>query len=147
MEGCEKKCMTPQKRRLHLIDKHMYPKNFFFALTKEGVDGRTSLLLETGHRRRKSPSESRRRPRGGPDERHDGDDSQEKPSEPEDKTPSRKSPSNQGAALPPEDNDQIMEGDNDQAMEGLTDAMSALKFVPRNVRFGRGGRGTGFSKR
>lgn len=139
--------MTPQKRRLHLIDKHMYPKNFFFALTKEGVDGRTSLLLEAGHRRRKLPNESRKRPGGGPDERHDGDGSGEKPSEPEHRQPSGKPPSDQGAAPPPEDNDQVMEGDNDHAMEGLTGAMSALRFVPRNVRFGRGGRGTGFSKR
>lgn len=36
--------------------------------------------------------------------------------------------------------------DNDDAMEGLTGAMSALKFIPRNVRFGRGGKSTGFSK-
>lgn len=139
--------MTPQKRRLHLIDKHMYPKNFFFALTKEGVDGRTSLLLEAGHRRRKPPNESRRRPSGGSDERHDGDGSGEKPSEPEQRKPSGKPPSDQSAAPPPEDNDQVMEGGNDQAMEGLAGAMSALRFVPRNVRFGRGGRGTGFSKR
>ncbi|KAH0494219.1 hypothetical protein TgHK011_000847 [Trichoderma gracile] len=54
VEGCERKCMTPQKRRLHLIDKHMYPKNFFFAVTKEGIDGKRSLLIENGHRRRSS---------------------------------------------------------------------------------------------
>ncbi|KAG7120783.1 hypothetical protein HYQ45_014744 [Verticillium longisporum] len=40
VEGCERKCMTHQKRRMHLIDKHMYPKNFFFAVTKAGIDGR-----------------------------------------------------------------------------------------------------------
>src|SRR3954447_3040965 len=54
VEGCDRKCSTPQKRRLHLIDKHMYPKNFFFAVTKEGIDGRRSMLLEGGHRRRRS---------------------------------------------------------------------------------------------
>lgn len=26
IEGCERKCSTPQKRRMHLIDKHMFPK-------------------------------------------------------------------------------------------------------------------------
>lgn len=26
VEDCERKCSTPQKRRMHLIDKHMFPK-------------------------------------------------------------------------------------------------------------------------
>lgn len=26
VEDCEKKCSTPQKRRMHLVDKHMFPK-------------------------------------------------------------------------------------------------------------------------
>lgn len=26
VEDCERKCSTPQKRRLHLIDKHMFPR-------------------------------------------------------------------------------------------------------------------------
>lgn len=26
VEGCERKCSTPQKRRRHLIDKHMFPR-------------------------------------------------------------------------------------------------------------------------
>lgn len=125
----------------------MYPKNFFFAVTKEGVDGRISLLLEAGHRRRKPPNESRGRASGGPDERHDGDGSGEKPLEPEDRMPSGNPPSDRDTVSPPGSNDQVIDGDNDQVMEGLTGAMSALKFVPRNVRFGRGGRGTGFSKR
>lgn len=61
--------------------------------------------------------------------------------------PSGNPPSDRDTVSPPGSNDQVIDGDNDQVMEGLTGAMSALKFVPRNVRFGRGGRGTGFSKR
>ncbi|KAG2017135.1 hypothetical protein GB937_005733 [Aspergillus fischeri] len=26
IEDCDRKCSTPQKRRMHLIDKHMFPK-------------------------------------------------------------------------------------------------------------------------
>lgn len=138
--------MTPQKRRLHLIDKHMYPKNFFFAVTKEGIDGRSSLLLEAGHRRRKpypkpQPKDSQRRGSPGPGSGEARGSSRnadvaEKAAE---GRPSGRPPSDEGTGAPSED--------NDQAMEGLTGAMSALKFIPRNVRFGRGGKGTGFSKK
>lgn len=26
VEGCERRCSTPQKRRMHLIDKHAFPR-------------------------------------------------------------------------------------------------------------------------
>lgn len=133
--------MTPQKRRLHLIDKHTYPKNFFFAVTKEGIDGRKSLLLEAGHRQRKpppaksQPRESRRRA-GPADASND-----EKQSEPmTERAPSGEPPGGGGSGSPGKEN-------INNEMEGLTGAMSALKFVPRNIRFGRGGRGTGFSRK
>ncbi|KAK0389448.1 hypothetical protein NLU13_3023 [Sarocladium strictum] len=136
VEGCERKCLTHQKRRMHLIDKHMYPKNYFFGITKDGIDGRRSLLNDGPHSRRRSstsiPSkESRRRaslvgeqrskPRGGEthltrekgaEEKVDSADDTERP---------------------------------DTAMADLTGAMSALKFVPPSVRFGKGR--AGFSKR
>ena len=138
--------MTPQRRRLHLIDKHMYPKNFFFAVTKEGIDGRNSLLLEAGHRRR-NPSnkpqakEPRRRDRRSraPNVTGSGHTSEGNATRSADSGPPETSPGD-GDAESPRNN-------ADQAMEGLTGAMSALKFIPPNVRFGRGGGGTGFSKR
>ena len=37
--------MTPKGRRLHLIDKHKYPPNFYFAVTNYGI-GR--LLMKWG---------------------------------------------------------------------------------------------------
>lgn len=138
--------MTPQRRRLHLIDKHVYPKNYFFAVTKEGIDGRNSLLLEAGHRRRKQPpnfqpkgSQKRDGPNPGSD-KNDGDDrSPGNASEVADSQPSG-NPSSDG------DTRSAKEEGDDQ-MEGLTGAMSALKFIPRNIQFGRGGKGTGFSKK
>ena len=140
--------MTPQKRRLHLIDKHTYPKNFFFALTKEGIDGRNSLLLEAGHRRRKphprfQPRESSRQdiPGPGSGEVHGGSRNVGEASEAADKGPAGSAKGDGSAESPSK------EEDNDHAMEGLTGAMSSLKFIPRNVRFGRGGRGTGFSRK
>ena len=119
---------------MHLIDKHMYPKNFFFAITRDGIDGRRSLLHEgRGGRRRRSGASAASRPRS----------SQDHGPEPavQDKTaasadvhpttdPSRESPEQQP----------------DQEMEDLSGAMSALQFVPMSVRFGRGKK-SGFAKR
>ncbi|KAK6458269.1 uncharacterized protein RJT20DRAFT_126246 [Scheffersomyces xylosifermentans] len=35
--GCTKKCSTPKKRRLHMIDKHGYPKEFRFDIVNRGL--------------------------------------------------------------------------------------------------------------
>lgn len=134
VEGCERKCMTPQKRRLHLIDKHLYPRNFFFAVTKDGIDGKRSLLIETSHRRRSSAGsqsqakESRRRANTLEKEASQPD-SKSQPSQPS-------ATADTGEAKP-------KKADTDMA--DLTGAMSALQFVPTSVRFGRGR--AGFSRR
>lgn len=53
VEDCDRKCSTSQKRRLHLIDKHMFPKAYNFRIVDQGIDETGSLLL-TGQRRRLS---------------------------------------------------------------------------------------------
>lgn len=53
VEDCDRKCSTPQKRRLHLIDKHLFPKNYNFRLVDTGIDKSASMLYE-GRRRRVS---------------------------------------------------------------------------------------------
>lgn len=57
VEDCERKCSTPQKRRLHLIDKHMFPKVYNFRIIDQGID-KTSSLLQGGQRRRLSTTTS-----------------------------------------------------------------------------------------
>ncbi|OQE16991.1 hypothetical protein PENSTE_c022G05704 [Penicillium steckii] len=56
IEDCERKCSTPQKRRLHLIDKHMFPRSYNFYIINDGIDKQTSLLrpLNSNGRRRLS---------------------------------------------------------------------------------------------
>ncbi|KAJ5108516.1 Zinc finger C2H2 [Penicillium angulare] len=44
VETCDRKCSTPQKRRLHLIDKHMFPRSYNFYIINDGLDKQTSLL-------------------------------------------------------------------------------------------------------
>ncbi|EIT72625.1 hypothetical protein F9C07_10878 [Aspergillus flavus] len=34
IEDCERKCSTPQKRRMHLIDKHMFPKRAIITFAR-----------------------------------------------------------------------------------------------------------------
>lgn len=53
VEDCDRKCSTSQKRRLHLIDKHLFPKAYNFRIIDHGIDKTSSLLL-TGQRRRLS---------------------------------------------------------------------------------------------
>ncbi|KAK9480828.1 hypothetical protein V1514DRAFT_324570 [Lipomyces japonicus] len=46
VEGCEKICSEPKKRRLHLIDKHAYPKEYMFNVVQWGIGrNQTSLLF------------------------------------------------------------------------------------------------------
>ena len=53
VEGCDRKCSTPQKRRLHLIDKHMFPRSYNFRVVDQGID-KASSMLRGGRRRRVS---------------------------------------------------------------------------------------------
>ncbi|KAG7121462.1 hypothetical protein HYQ44_003813 [Verticillium longisporum] len=141
VEGCERKCMTHQKRRMHLIDKHMYPKNFFFAVTKAGIDGRSSLLIEEGHHRRRSSvgnpnnAKSLRRRSG-----------QQEPTT----SPGEAGQSTAGGAKTTQAKAQPTTGHSerpDTDMEDLAGAMSSLQFIPNAVRFGRGGGKAGFAKK
>ncbi|KAI8962479.1 hypothetical protein F5Y11DRAFT_191438 [Daldinia sp. FL1419] len=125
VEGCDRKCRTPQKRRSHLIDKHMYPKNYFFGVTKDGVDGRQSLLIESGHRRRRSSTATNG---SGP------------------KTNGRRQSLRQ---VDTETSKTTSHPDEvpDTEMEDLAGAMSALQFVPTSIRFGHRKGIAGFAKR
>lgn len=44
VEGCDRKCLTPQKRRMHLIDKHMFPRTYNFYIVNDGIDKQSSML-------------------------------------------------------------------------------------------------------
>ncbi|KAI1085866.1 hypothetical protein F5B20DRAFT_520106 [Whalleya microplaca] len=145
VEGCDRKCRTPQKRRSHLIDKHMYPKNYFFAVTKEGVDGRQSLLLEGGHRRRSSTATSTSGPKATA-RRHSLRQAEASKSDIEESKDRSEQELKQD--LEQKSEETLQAGEKPDAdMEDLAGAMSALQFVPTSVRFGRGRGKAGFAKR
>jgi hypothetical protein len=119
-----------------MIDKHMYPKNFFFGVTKEGIDGRRSLLVDGDHRRRRSSTASISK------------ESRRRAGTPEGKDAAAKGDgkcSKQLAPDPVKESSSPTRKNVDADMADLTGAMSALQFVPPSVRFGRGGR-AGFAK-
>jgi len=35
--GCSKVCSSPKKRRLHMIDKHNYPRSFNWRIVNDGI--------------------------------------------------------------------------------------------------------------
>ncbi|KAI0802558.1 hypothetical protein GGR55DRAFT_424683 [Xylaria sp. FL0064] len=141
VEGCERKCRTPYKRRNHLIDKHMYPKNYFFALTKDGIDGRQSLLLDGGHHNRRRSSTATTASVSKSSQRRQSL-RQAETSKPHGEEQKESSPTDSreplGKAAPVET--------PDAEMDYLAGAMSSLQFVPTSVKFGRGRGKAGFAK-
>ena len=109
-----------------MIDKHLYPKNFFFAVTKDGIDGRRSLLNDGGHRRRRSSAASqtkgsRRRANTLEAERTGQDQTGAKVTAGHKETSHATDKAN----------------GTDADMDDITGAMSSLQFIPSKVKFGR----------
>ncbi|PSR94635.1 hypothetical protein BD289DRAFT_427137 [Coniella lustricola] len=46
VETCYQKFTGLGKRQNHLVGTHKYPSNYFFAVTKFGIDGRKSMLVD-----------------------------------------------------------------------------------------------------
>ncbi|KAL4788047.1 hypothetical protein BJX76DRAFT_316975 [Aspergillus varians] len=114
VENCERKCSTPQKRRMHLIDKHMFPKTYNFYIVNDGIDKQTSMLRSMpSHRRRlsstpSSPKEGRLRHRQT--------------------SISLSSPTSKPCPAP------VPESRSDETdMADLEKSMSALRFIPASV--------------
>ncbi|KAF9083631.1 hypothetical protein BGX23_011276 [Mortierella sp. AD031] len=57
VEGCERLCSTPHKRRMHLIDKHQYPKHFNFSVVVTGV---IPSAERTAHIQKQNAKEARK---------------------------------------------------------------------------------------
>jgi hypothetical protein len=60
VEDCNRKCSTPQKRRLHMIDKHLFPKTYNFRIVDQGIDETSSMLRESRKRRVSTANDSHR---------------------------------------------------------------------------------------
>ncbi|OKL57553.1 hypothetical protein UA08_07130 [Talaromyces atroroseus] len=140
VEGCERKCSTAQKRRRHLIDKHMFPRsrsqyppsiwppltssgnipqNYNFYIVNDGIDKQNSLLRTSNnnnHFRRRSLQQS---PQEG-------------------RLRNRKTSVSSSVPLVPDpgaraDTNISMNDAHTDEIDALTSSLSALKFVPASV--------------
>jgi hypothetical protein len=132
---------------MHLIDKHMFPKDYDFYVVNDGIDQRSSMLRSGRHRRRSSAVQhkteiaDRTRRRTSVQSIVTGEDSK------------ADGPSITAGSDDPQlggsDAQKAVETNGsrpDTEMDDLSGAMSALKFVPASVRFGRGKGKGGFSR-
>lgn len=118
----------------------MFPKNYYFAVSRTGIDGRRSLLVEGRERRRSSTSTL-----GASKEARRRSSILEGASSHPDAAAARKEAEAQRPAVAGHSSSADERPDTD--MEDLTGAMSALKFIPHSIKFGRGGGKAGFAKR
>ncbi|KAK9376785.1 uncharacterized protein V1513DRAFT_438126 [Lipomyces chichibuensis] len=134
VEGCDKVCADMRKRRLHLIDKHGFPREFMFGLVAHGLrPNQTSLLYPP----RKWKQVAGMRPTGC-DHRDNNDDS----------------PIGVGEGAGDDDDkgddtgdivfrrpDQTADGDGepeiDADMLAVGRQFQGIKLVPDKIRFGR----------
>jgi len=145
---------TPKGRRLHLIQAHGYPKQYFFAVTNKGIGG---LLRKWGpgaslyrgdwkprpkDQHMKSDSDSGEihgRDHGGDMDVEIERDEEGRPPHMNSKVIPAHEPtcsSRPAPPPPPQSHDDTNE---------LSNAMSSLSLVPDKIRFGRGGKKGGFS--
>ncbi|CAZ84728.1 unnamed protein product [Tuber melanosporum] len=147
VEGCSRLCSSPQKRRMHLIDKHHFPKEYNWNIVKWGIDQCTSLLS----RKRSLPqtfTEGETLTAGGRDRFrsanvHKG----------ETKRPPKANgkPVAATGATVDETYQQVQKGEGSKNiqkakneeidMDDIAFTMSSLKIVPTSIRFGRRGGG------
>ncbi|KAF2213188.1 hypothetical protein CERZMDRAFT_90587 [Cercospora zeae-maydis SCOH1-5] len=134
LEGCDKVCIDWKKRRSHLVDKHGYPKNYDFLVVDHGIDGRWTMLRRgidaAGHR--KSSRERR-------------DSTATRTTQTTDTTEQTEATTSEPVEAEPRAA-QSKSAQNDAALEEVTKSMSALKFVPRSVTFGKRKGKSGFAK-
>ncbi|KAF9119277.1 hypothetical protein BGW39_000425 [Mortierella sp. 14UC] len=75
VDGCDRACSTPQKRRMHLIDKHQYPKHFNFSIVVTGVipsAQRIASIQKQNHweAKRQGQQKTTQHPHKGQQQRH-----------------------------------------------------------------------------
>ncbi|KAJ6458140.1 hypothetical protein C8R47DRAFT_914211, partial [Mycena vitilis] len=134
LASCSKLFSTPKARRLHLIQGHGYPKEYYFAVTNKGVGG---LLKRWGEGASliRGQWKPREHPEATPEARHKSPSVlvEEEDDDDEDNMPT---PAPNHAQLPPR---------TDEGIDTLTDSLNALALVPPTIRFGRGGKNGGFA--
>ncbi|KAL2432565.1 hypothetical protein ABEF95_013600 [Exophiala dermatitidis] len=131
VEGCDRLCSTPQKRRMHLIDKHMFPKMYNFRVVDTGIDKSTSMLHEGRRRRVSTTADLSRTSRHQPYETRSGGMSSVHSSVPRE----RKEAQGLGRQQKEREIGNLKSNKlvSDSTINDLATTMSALRFVPPSV--------------
>ncbi|KAF8316626.1 hypothetical protein DL93DRAFT_2056216 [Clavulina sp. PMI_390] len=150
VETCTRKFSTPKTRRLHLIEAHGYPAEFFFAITNRGVGGllerwgEGASLIRGKWKERPDPSGHdddemaedvpNKVAAATPPERLMQPRSVQRPQKP---APPKNTPSNlSNPGAPKTRTSQTSSASMD--VDDLTSTMTSLSLVPRSIHFGRG---------
>ena len=128
VQDCEKVCSTPQKRRRHLLDKHMFPRNYDFHIVNHGSDNRTSLLRPEAKTHQKQNNARRHKSLAQEDITEENMHASEV------------------MDIEEKNVDNLGQSPKDKSMDDIADSMAALKFVPKSVSFGRSRQRGGLSK-
>ncbi|KIX10531.1 uncharacterized protein Z518_01614 [Rhinocladiella mackenziei CBS 650.93] len=133
VEDCDRLCSTPQKRRLHLIDKHSFPKIYNFRVVDTGIDKSTSMLQESRRRRVSITADqaaSDRHPR-----RVSRTELKSNPQVPVTVPPKARNEESSDRAQREVENTNLKSSKtvSDNTMNSLEVSMSALQFVPPSV--------------
>ncbi|CAA7269256.1 unnamed protein product [Cyclocybe aegerita] len=161
---CGRSFLTPKARRLHLIQAHAFPKEYFFAVTNKGVGGLLKKWGEGASLVRKEWKPRSKQQRDGAnvhredarmDEDEEEEDSEEQDEddeildEDEDTRDLDATPRMQPRRITsPGSSDRTHSNHtphDNAGVAALTDSLNSLSLVPNSVRFGRGGKTSGFA--
>lgn len=142
-EDCDEKCSSPRERTMHLMDEHMFPKNYDFHVVKDGIDRKTSMLREEKpeRKRRRSLTLEKKSKVQSAEWTTKGVRTVMDIDQRETKTVELNLLKTQPLAPPAPELDAIGPStapDEAMEIEDLVGAMSALRFLPPSVRFGKG---------
>ncbi|KAG1738972.1 hypothetical protein EDB19DRAFT_1712202 [Suillus lakei] len=162
--SCPKLFQTPKARRLHLIQAHSYPKEYFFAVTNKGVGG---LLKRWGDgasmiRGTWKPRDNKTEEKDSEDDEmiidedeEDGDEGEDEESSSGDEQNGEATPKirhhqeleeipTRAAISPPRRGNGAVQTAASHDVDKLANSMNSLSLVPPSIRFGRGGKNGGF---
>src|SRR5438045_679806 len=117
---------------MHLIDKHMFPKDYDFYVVNDGIDYRSSILRSGRHRRRSSAAQhkteldDRARKGGSSKSKIKEGTSREEVAESKDDTV-------QQDAMDVSGSKESVGSEAQADIDALTGAISSLTFVPSSV--------------
>lgn len=141
IETCPKLFSTPKTRRLHLIQTHGYPKEYFFAVTNKGVGGLlkkwgegASLIRGSWKSRESRNSNDKMDIENG--EENDSDDEEEGEEEADISNVSNELEKISTSRIEPRSGARNVNGGN--SIDELADSLEALSLIPPSIRFGRG---------